>query len=336
MLIKSTDDLIKFVSVDGSTNIDSVTPYLKQSERQYILPILGIDLRTALDTAYNTGTGFTADLQALWNEVNICNANLAWYLYLPTANIRMSEKGLVTSSTGETQQITKWMFDKASIAFKQAGYNGIDSLYAYLERSTSADWYSTWTSGSGFSGNLDILVKNAAICSNLTPVNGSRWIYSQLRPILKSIEQTFMRPNIGAAFFDDLKTKFKANDASDPEKSVIAAMQDIISLLAYAEGVRDPNLRQEIAVMQGTQMDAIPSPGNNRADVDNRVAFDRIAEQYAAKATRLMDALYTTLNAGASDSVFPLYFTSTIYKDPTDQSYRSVMSNDSSKTFWMG
>ena len=339
MLIKNIDDLLLFISVDASTNIASVMPYLKQSERRYIKKVLGTTVYTNLNDVYTAAPNISSmsdDDQALWTEVNIANANLAWYLYLPIANIRFSEKGLVTSSTQESQQITKWMFDQAHNTLKEIGYNALDSLYDFLASSVDASWYTDWAAGSGFSDYKDILVNSATICSNLTPVNNSRWIYTQMRPHLKSAEQTFMRPNIGDAFFDDLKTKFRNAGGTDLEKDIIAAMQDIISMIGYSKAIKDPNIRQEITVMQGSQMDGIAATGSNRADVDNRASFDRIANQYAAEAGQLMDSLRDKLNANATSTILPLYFTSNFYKSPTDTSYTEIMNNDSSKTFWLG
>jgi len=334
MLIKNITDLKKFITVDGSTNIESLQPFLIQSETRYIQKVLGKTLYNTLDNAYNTGGGaFTAELEALWKQVNISNVNLAWYLYLPFANIRMSEKGLVTASTGETQQITKWMYDTANIRLKETGYNGLDSLYKFLAENNTASWYATWQADSGYLEYSSLLVNSSDICSRLTPVNYSRWIYNNLLPHLKSVEKRIIGNSIGADFFADLQTKYHAGTAGTEEQYVISTLQDIISLMAYAAAIRDPNIRQEITVMQGSQMDGISATGSNRADVSNPMSFSFISTQYTNDANSMMSQLIDYLNANASSVLFPIYFTSDKYKDPTVVTPVSNYNNNTSKIF---
>lgn len=333
MLIKNIPDLKQFITVDGSTKIESLQPYLLQAEQRYISKVLGATLYNTLDSAYNTGIGFTPELLELWKQVNIANANLAWYLYFPFANIRMSEKGLVTASTGETQQITKWMFDQAHNRLKETGYNGLDSLYKFLAQNTAASWYATWQADTGYLEYSSLLVNSTDICSRLTPVNYSRWIYNNLLPHLKSAEKRIIGSAIGNDFFADLQARYHNDTAGAEEQFVIESLQDIISLLAYAAAIRDPNVRQEITVMQGSQMDGISATGSNRADVSNPVSFSFISTQYTNDANSLMSQLITYLNANATASLFPIYFASDKYQDPKIILPVSNYNNNTSKIF---
>ena len=347
MLINNIDDLKLFITVDGSVDINSVMPYIMQSEQRYIIKVLGPTLYNTLNTAYADSTQpvgptpLTDDLKALWTQVNIANANFAWYLYFPIANIRISEKGLVTSSTQETQQITRWMFDEAYLTLKRAAYNALDGLYNFLAAGYVAppgmppSWYTPWAAGPGFSDYVDLFVNTAEVFSNLTPINNSRWMYMQMRSHLKRAEKLYARDFIGAPFFDYLKAQFQGGSPSEADSFIIESLQDILSLMAYSMAITDPNIRQEITVMEGSQLDNIPSVGSNRADVDNRTSFDRVANKYASQAGQLMDQLRTFLNANASDTVYPLYFTSSLYVDPNAPIEIHHYHNDWAKTFFL-
>ena len=346
MLINNIADLKKFITVDASVEITSVMPYIQQSEQRYIIKVLGPALYKTLDDAYAASTRtnmpepLTDDLMALWTQVNMANANFAWYLYFPIANIRISEKGLVTSSTQETQQITKWMFDEAYLTLKRSAYNAIDGLYNFLAAGNvpapdTPSWYAAWSSGPGFSDYVDLFVNTAEVFSNLTPINNSRWMYTQMRSHLKRAEQLYARDFIGAAFFDHLKSVFKDGSADSDEKVVIQSLQDILSLMAYSMAITDPNIRQEITVVEGSQMDNIPSVGSNRADVDNRTSFDRVANKYASQAGQLMDQLRNFLNATATTAIYPLYYTSPLYVDPNAPQQYPQNDNCGRKTFFI-
>ena len=336
MLIKDITDLKKFITVDGSVSFPSVAPYIAQAEQLYIIPALGPSLYATLNTAYNASS-MSDDQKALWNQLNYANANFAWYLYLPVANVRMSEKGLVTSSTQESQQITKWMFDELRNTLKRSAYNMLDALYDFLiaGKAAPADWYAAWSDGPGYSDFTDLLVYNTAIMSEWTPVNKSRWIFTQMRSHIVRAEGLWARDFIGGPFFDDFKGRYLTNSLDDREKPLIQFLQPAISMMAYSMAIRDPNIRQEITVMEGSQLDGVPATGSNRADVDNRIAFDRVADQYASQAAQVMDTVREFLNAEAATGVFELYLDSPLYKNPTDTRPVEKYNNDSSSTYFM-
>ena len=230
------------------------------------------------------------------------------------------------------------MYDELTLSLKKTAYNMLDALYAFLAAGISGtppDWYAAWSEGPGFSDYVQFFVNSAAILSQYTPVNGSRWIYTQMKSHINSAEGFYARDFIGAPFFDDLKEKFGEDDLSDQEQVAVDYLQPIISMMAYSMAIRDPNIRQEITVIQGSHLDGIPATGSNRADVDNRAAFDRVADQYAARAGQTMDLLRTYLNATATAEIFPLYFNSPLYHNPNDQQHIERHDNRGKKTFFL-
>jgi hypothetical protein len=330
-LINTIVELKLFITVDATVNIDSVAPYLAASERRFIMPILGSSVYNTLLANYQAGYNtMSADDKALWQEVNLANAAMAWLLYAPQANVRMTEAGIITTSTTETTQATKWMFNELILSLKEQAYAAIDTLCQYLELGITADWYIPWASSSAFANYFSLFVNQVGILSQYAWINNSRWIFSMLQPHLQRAEQTYAAQWIGVPFFNDLKAKYQAGTLTTLEQQAVAQIQNICSLYAYSMAIQDPNFRQETITVLGSRMDGINATGSNRADVDNRTAFGRVAEQYANQANNFCEQLQEFLNANASDTIFPLYFASTIYIDPTTPYIPPAYNNDMS------
>lgn len=323
MLITTIDELKLFLTVDKSVFPASFAPYVQQAEDSYIIKILGPTLYNSLSAAYTSSINsagpvpMPADFKALWTAVNKANANLAWYLYAPINNVRISEAGINTSMTTDTERALKWQYDEMRGAFKLAGYNGIDALYRYLEGAAASSWYSEWSGSSAYSEYTGHFVKNCEIITKKgAPINYNAWLWMQMLPSMDLIEQLYIRPEVGEAFFDDLLNTYSTGTPSADQLKLIGMLQSAISLYTYADAILDPNFRQEIIMTGMTKYDQIPSTGSNRSDMNSPMSFSNVSQQYTNKATSFMGKIKSYLNAKASTVVFPLYFSSPLYVDP--------------------
>lgn len=334
-LIKSTEHLKQFIDVENATYKKSFEPYIKQAENDFIKAILGDKVYEDLNTAYNQNTILASHWLELWENVNIANVNLAWYLYFPIVNIRKSDAGLTTSQSQDSERVTKWMYDEGRIALKVAGYKGIDNLLDYLEKSTAKPWYNDWQAGSGFADYKKYFVNSAKVASNFIPIANSRWIFQLLIPYINTCQTLVIEPEIGNSFFADLLLKFKNANGGTEEKKAIEMIQAIIALYCYGEAYKDANFRRELAIINGTRFDGTES--NSKQAKDEHIVAERISDDYMSKANALLGKLMAYLNSTATDSLFELYFNSDKYVSTSGDVDTTQGDNDNAKGtfFWM-
>lgn len=334
-LIKSTEHLKIFLDVENATYSKSFMPYINQAENDFIKSVLGDKVYSDLNAAYALSTPLSGDWVELWNKVNIANVNLAWYLYFPIVNIRKSDAGLSTSSTQDTERLTKWMYDEGRIALKIAGYKGLDNLLEYLEGATGKTWYNDWKAGSGFADYKMYFVNSAKVASNFIPIANSRWIFQLLTPYINTCQTLSIAPEIGQTFFDALLLKHKNGNGTTEEKTAIKFIQTIISLQSYGEAYLDANFRRELAIINGTRFDGTENTG--RQALDEHTVAERIADGFTSKANAMLGKLLAYLNATVSDTILTDYFNSDKYVSSTGEVDTTQADNDNAKGtfFWI-
>ncbi len=330
MLITTTAELKVYLPVEKAMVNQSFSPYIEQAEDNYIAPILGDALLATLRANYAANT-LTADQVKLLDQVRKVIAPIAFYLYTPILNVRITEGGLVTSETQTTQRAAKWMVDGMRLQLLSTGYKAIDNLFKYLEKNTAADFYASWKAGTGYSQYNRFFIRNAdEMTRGGAPIHGSRWLYTRMESIIDSVEIRFIEGEISPGLFAALKARAAAGTLSADDRILIGYIQKPLACHAYSEALKDASFRQEQFVVNVTPTEAIK-------EVDLGIQqFSSIIKEYREQGDMFIDRLRTYLNQTSSAILFPEYFSSSLYRSPGVDSGGSLYENDSSSgTFFM-
>lgn len=319
-LIETTAVLKEYLAVDASNFPTTFLPSIKRAEESFIKKATGTGVY-ALITAANP----TPDALALRDKARAALAPLAYCAMLPLLNVRAGDKGLTTSSTQTSEQARKWMVDDMRNQLLIDGYNALDGLYEHLESNTTADWYNTWKGSDAYTEYKQYFVNRAAIMQQYAHIKGSRWLYMQLLPGMQNVETFYILDTIGSAFFNDLKTKFRDETANSDEQYVIQSIQQIVSMIAFAEGLCNPAFVNEYAIIMASRSEDLKDGANSRD-------YSKLADGYMNRAQALINRLSAYLNANASPSVFTSYYGSEQYDAGSTGSSRLAdrTNNDSS------
>jgi hypothetical protein len=309
-LVKDIEELQKHISVESSTEMDSVTPLIDEAEEQYIVPAIGITLYETLLQRVEDDDA-TADQEKLLTKILKALAPLSYFVGLAEANTRISDLGLHTASTNDKERLMKWQFDNLSISLNRRGMMALDRLYVYLETKTNADWYTTWTASDAYTAHKDLLVNTAVIFNRYVELQSNRWFFIQLRPWLRAAEKNMIAPAISIAFYDVIKTAWKNNTTSAEQKTAIAKMQECISYMAYSLALKDPGFIQELIIIKSSSREQVEAQRNSLSQ------YEQQSDLYLNLATNALNDLKIYLNATASNSVFAEYFGSDQYTNPT-------------------
>lgn len=324
-LITTIDQLKQYLPVEKSTFPSTFIPDVERAEEIYIKKITGQGVYDLIATGSPT-----ADALALLSKVRAALAPLAYQLLVPKLNVRVSDKGIHTSESTDKERAMKWMVDDLRNQLLIDGYNALDRLLEYMESKTTDDWYATWAASSEFASYKQYFLNKASVFQQHVNINGNRWLFAQMFPLIGNTETFFIEPAIGETFTATLKAKHLDNSGTTDEKNAIAKIQQCCALFVYSKALRDPNFLNELIVVTATRSDDIRKQENSLAH------YFRLADDYENMAQGMLNKLRAFLNANASPTVFADFYESDLYQDPEEQgsvsNFRKRSNNDSSET----
>ncbi len=326
-LFKTQDDLKTIVPIVKAGSVNDWNPTITAAEEFYLKKILGATLYNALHTAYNANTMSTAqtDLLPYCRKVS---GNLGVYEWLPLIYSQTSAAGERTTTTQDAERSPKWSFDLKRKQLLEHGGRAIEELYLFLEanESTYSDWAGT-TYRQYFINKTEQFNKHVNI-------GNSRWTFLALVQEMEMVEEMYIKPVLGDAFFADLKTKIANKSITGTDATFVNNLQKPIALFTMAEALPSMNL---IVTANGVQLRYERNESEYNEPVKDESIIANRAKDLKNKGNALLHNLKIYLNNTASSSVFASYFGSTAYTAPVDPSTASRLpdfGNDEKKSIF--
>lgn len=325
-LIKNIAE-VKAVLRISNLDDDMSLPDMDQAMYKHIIPVIGNDIVTEITGIYDSGGG--TDIQK--DLITHIQKPLAAFAYLDNIGIihaTITDRGVARISTAEMPAAFRWEFNEVKSTLEDKALTGMEELLEFLD-DNKAD-FSTWANSVAYKQYYEHLIHNGRDFNKIYPLYQPLRTFHSLRPILNLVEDMYIAPAIGNAFLSEIIT------TDNPDANV----QAILSLLKKAEAyltikhsiesmpVRISANGFTVAALRGTDKDETetnrqPAPDNLlRLQMDSS---ERDGMTYLKQAKNY-------LNQNASATVFPTYFSSSLYKDPaiTPQVDRG---NDARKIF---
>jgi hypothetical protein len=300
MLIKSTDivTLKRYVRMTFLAKAVNSMPDMDAAERKFLKPILTQPVLNALQAQVDNNN-------ITWNPLlNLClaaAAPLAVWLDLPYLQSQITDGGLQSTSDNAPHQ---WEYNKIETALVNKGMAALEDLIDHLlENGSTYSWNNDDTKES--------FIRTGKEFSKYVFLHQPNLTFQQLRPLIKEVEDHFIRPAIGDAFFEELRDKATP---TNPEKVAQLLIKKTIAQYTVVRAVE----RLPVKITPNGLMATIQN---------NSEAFNAEATASDSKLLLLMQAgqregdayqvqLMEYLNQTASTSIFNTYFTSTYYTAP--------------------
>jgi len=219
MLIKTIAEIKAATDIHKNMAFDTIKPYIRRCERDYVLPILGDTQYDALTTAYENNA-LTTEQVRLLDEVQQALACYAVAAYLPDALVSIGDMGVMQQQGANTTPATKWATDeKLSTLWNNADRNA-DALVSFLDK--NAGDYPLWSASTAFTELHELFISKLEIVQMYYPMNNKRTFLAFL-PSFKAAENS-VQPILGNVF-DDLKAKLLTGGMSPEEKKLTALVQ---------------------------------------------------------------------------------------------------------------
>lgn len=217
MIIKTTEKLREFISVNGSVNIDNLRSSLRKAERNFLRPAIGVVQIAVFDKDQTDPILMHA--QKLAQEAV---ANFGYYLYLPIGAVQISDAGILVVESDKAKQASDKRFKELQRSFKKSAHEALDDLLDFMEQ--SADKFLDWFNSDYYTVYKELLVNKASIFNKWYYIFNSRQTFVAMMPTIRIVEDQFIKSVIGRELLEDLKS----NQTIQERKEVKEYLQQAI------------------------------------------------------------------------------------------------------------
>lgn len=313
------DDQIKrYIGAQHSNmSWDTAKPLVEDAELEFIRDVIDPEFHDELLDVYDAYPG-DALSDANTNLIRKLQRAIAYfyvYKYYQHMMLNVGDMGPTEQASVENTAVPsrQWVYYKAQQnAFRQ-GHIHLENALRFMEE--NAGDYTTWKESSTYTKSKELFFNTPAELRDYLPSYSTRYVYIQLRPIIKQAERKYILPTLGQDFYDELKEAI-LNEADTPLSSAQKEVLNYIrtALAQYALKHAIPQLRLQIN--EGGLVEPEFSDGMNkktpaREDVVRSmwISLDQAGREF------LVD-LKTYLDINAE--LYPTYEESEAYTDYTE------------------
>lgn len=310
MPLITTIQQIKQVLKISNLNNNASLPDIEAAEEKYIIPKIGKVLYTELLTAYENDT-LTPIQEKLLLKVQKPLAAFSYYDDLAVQHAVITDTGVRKISTDAMPTAYRWEFDGVKDTLAQKGHQGMESLLQFLEENAAS--FPSWTASEAYAIRNKFLIKTAMDFSDQYRIAEPHRTYSSLLGVLADVEDLYIKPTIGEAFFAELKADPAPNA---DEKQVIATLKKAIAHLCIHHAFEKSLTK--ITEAGVTIYDRYADRGDSTAaqPTHDQIQFVMNATKRDGQSYLVKAKLY--LDQKASGSLFATYFASEFYTAPKE------------------
>src|SRR6266498_302997 len=285
--------------INDTTSLADMTA----AEERFIEPILRKELYTTLLTEVDAED---TEYDELIAKVQRALAPLAYWFDLPNIQAQITDRGTATFTSENMQPLHRWEYDELRENLAEKGCFALEKLLQYLNENKDdyawelpTDYKTIFLTGTQF--------------ASFFPIYQPFRTFESLRPVIKQIEDQFIRPTIGDAFFESLRDK---TEPTAEEAKAISFIRAATANLTIKTATEILPVRISVNGFTVTLLDAYDKSSQGHAQAPDtqmsalRQSTQRTGELYLLKLTNY-------LNTTASDTIFSTYKNSSYYTAPS-------------------
>ena len=234
MLLKSIEELRKYVPVDVNMDFATVQPAVEEAEQIFIKDLLGdyYPVYQGLYDTYYAGlpTAATEPLKDLMPYVQRALAYYTMYLSVENLGVNIGDSGIQQQSGQNSQPAPRWKVRALQLKYLMQADRFADQLLEFLENTASAILYQEWFEDAVANTKMSgAIVYSTKIASKYIDINNSRRVFLRLKKRITEIEQHNVRRLICKDQYDELVTQIRTGSLSSENSALIAHLESYIS-----------------------------------------------------------------------------------------------------------
>lgn len=216
MIVRNTQTIQNYISINASVNYETLKPYIKAAERKHIKALIGVNQYNVFDeeevlesgivqiVVLNSGPENANVLEAYYlAQEAICN--FAMYYALPILKTQISEAGIFSSQSEAVTSASDKDFKELLRSFKKQGHEALDEFFQVMENNLSD--FPEWTADKTYLQYNNTLVKDTATFNRHYNIFNSRQTFMALKPEIEIVERQYFNAVLGKELLTALKAK---------------------------------------------------------------------------------------------------------------------------------
>ena len=255
-IVKTSDDIKKYISVDASFDYNSVLPYIELAEDE-VKRVLG-DQFKELDDYFNAANSGLPELDALLPYAQRPVVYFAVLKGLDKLNVSIGNNGIGIISNANLAPASKDRVENLRKSITDTAWDSLEYLLQYLEE--NEDLYPEWENSDAYAYQYQYLISTARKFDELYKINRSRLTFLEWRPTMADVEKLQIEPKVSKEMMDELKSQIKTNSVTTANAKILPFLQKALAYLTAAIK-RDPKMQQpgeKYLMMAKATMDADP------------------------------------------------------------------------------
>lgn len=314
MLLNSIEQVKAYNSAVQSTlNFNSIVSFRDDAEDTVIVPLIGRPFYNQLlnriaDAVNNPLTTDEAELIRLLTKAA---ANFTIAFYISFGSVQLSDSGAHVA-VAESLRIAS---DKKLNELKNQSFiNGYTALYnalEFLHSNKSKTEFAVYFGSTAYDKNCEPFLQYPSDYSRIEQVNKNAWLFNNLISAQLKVADTDIKPLLGDALYNEIKTKIKEQDTSPLQIELINKIKTAVSYLSMAEGIALNLLKVDVNGVFSISESTGGITGNfqmKESPSDRRL--QKFMHQFITRGESELEKLRIWLNANQTE--IPEYTTQTI------------------------
>lgn len=294
---------VKVMFINSDDSLADITA----AEQRFLVPVLG---NTLYDTVSQNAAAPTDEYKTI---VDLCKrvvAPLAYWIELPFLQVSLSSKGLGTFSSENMQAAHRWEYEQYREALADKGCHALELLLWHLFDNKAkyswdlpAEYKGTFFTGKEFSKYYTLYQPYRT--------------FENLRPLVRQVEDQYIKPTIGDDFFDELLGSVIPANPSDDQKKITKAIDLLKKAVAnYTIKTAIEVLPVKLSVSGFTVLLEATEKTNQGEEAARESLLDKMYASVGKTGDTYLLQLKEYLNTNASDTLFTNFKNSAYYKAP--------------------
>lgn len=328
LLNKEIDELKVSVQVNNSFSLDSLQPDVTRVESKYILKILGKVLYDKVVAVYTNppdppGTTEQQNNLKLVPYVQMVIGPLALAMYSAINQVQISDSGWRRVEDGNSKTAYSGQITDVKEYLWERGLEAIEDLYQFLEDNNGD--YPDWTGDAQASSlNKQLMINSSDEITEYYALVSPRRTYLALQPIIKRLEELFVKPAISTDLYTEIKTEIASGSLSEDNIALMKLLKPALIFQTLADALEMLPIRIEGSSI--LLLERMTSGSNDHAGSrPGELTMENLGHSFGQQSEAYLNQSKDLLLAEASDSKYAAFFNSDLYpadgEDPDDRTY---------------
>ena len=236
-LFKTTAEVQSFIPVSSTFKQTEFLPFIKQAERDYIIPEIGIEQYESLEGKYQAGTALSAAETALLEKLRFPIAHFAFMLWVPFGQVQTDSSGIRIVTDQYLKTAFQWQIEDLKGSAMKSGYSTLEDLLDFMEKKKTD--YPIWTGSSVYTEFKKHFIKSAKEFQQYFNINSNRRTFKAMFPIMNRIELTLFKRMLGDDLYAEIMTELKEGSLSADNLVIVDLIKPSLANLTVSRAISE-------------------------------------------------------------------------------------------------